>query len=107
MEFVREAGQSGTQRELSLEFTAGAAYRINDHFAAGLEVRERNVYPDMGSLDHAAVFAGPALHYSQEKWWVTFTVLPQIAALAGSTGNGLDLDEFERAEVRLILGIQF
>ncbi len=96
-----------TERELELEFTAGAAYRITDHFAVGLELREANVFPDMDHLRHAALFAGPAIHLSSGRWWATLTVMPQIVALKGSTGDGVNLDEFERMEVRLIFGIHF
>src|SRR5262245_60837024 len=100
-----EFEEDETEKELALEFTAGAAYRITDRFAAGVELREKNVFPDMESLDHAAFFAGPVLHYSAEKWWITFTILPQIVALEGTTEDSLNLDEFERAEFRLLLGI--
>jgi len=104
-EFEREDGQSETAKELALEFTAGAAFRFTSRFAVGLELREKNVFPDMEDLEHAAFFAGPAIHYSAEKWWITFTVLPQIVAFKGTTGDSVDLDEFERAELRVILGI--
>ncbi len=102
-EFEREE----TVKELALEFTAGAAYRVTDHFAVGVELREKNVFPGMEDLEHAAFFAGPAIHYSRSRWWATLTVLPQIVALKGTTGDSVDLDEFERAEVRLIFGINF
>jgi len=96
-----------TERELVLEFTAGAAYRLTDHFALGIELREKNVFPGMESLEHAAFFAGPAIHFSRDQWWATLTFLPQIVALKGATGDSVNLDEFERAELRLIFGISF
>lgn len=102
-----EFEDEGTEKEWALEFTAGAAYRISDHFALGIELREKNVFPDMEDLEHAAFFAGPVVHYSTRKWWITFTVLPQIVALKGTTGDSVNLDEFERAEFRVILGIHF
>ena len=106
-EFVRENGESETESELKLEFTAGASFRVTDRFALGVEVREVNVFPDMEDLEHAALFAGPALHYSRDRWWATFTILPQIVALKGTTGDSVNLDEFERAEFRLIFGLHF
>ncbi len=106
-EFEREGGESETEEELVLEFTAGAAYHLTDRFAIGLELRQKNVFPEMEDLDHAALFAGPALHYAGQRWWATLTVLPQLVALTGATQSHLDLDEFERAEARLILGINF
>ena len=102
-EFKREE----TEKELELELTAGAAWRLSDRFSLGLELREANVLADMEDLRHAALFLGPAIHYRTESWWITLTILPQIVALKGTTGDRLNLDEFERAEVRLILGIHF
>ena len=100
-------GRDATESELAVEFTAGASYKITERFAVGVELRERNVFPDMEDLEHAAFFAGPVLHYSAKRWWIALSVLPQIAALKGSTGDGVDLDEFTRAEARLLLGIHF
>lgn len=96
-----------TETELAVEFTAGVAYRFTDRFAVGVEAREVNVFPDMENLEHAAVFLGPTLHYNTNRWWATLTFLPQVAGLRGDTEDGLNLDEFERMEVRLIFGIHF
>jgi len=100
-EFERE----GTEKKLELEFTAGAAYQVTDRFSIGLEVRQANEFPDMDSLEHSALFAGPAIHYSTDDWWLTLTVLPQIVAFEGTTGDSLNLDEFDRVSVRLLIGI--
>ena len=100
-----EFEEDENEKELALEFTAGAAYRFTSHFALGLELREKNVFPEMEDLEHAAFFAGPVIHFARDRWWIALTVLPQIVALEGRTQNSLDLDEFERAEARLILGI--
>jgi hypothetical protein len=96
-----------TEKELVLEFTAGAAYRLAPNVALGVELREVNVYEDMSDLEGAAFFAGPVIHYSAERWWVTLTLLPQIVALKGTTGDSVNLDEFERAQARVIVGIHF
>jgi hypothetical protein len=96
-----------TETELAVEFTAGVAFRFTDRFAVGVEAREVNVFPDMENLEHAAVFLGPTLHYNTNRWWATLTFLPQVAGLRGDTEDGLNLDEFERMEVRLIFGIHF
>ena len=71
-----------------------------------LEIREVNVFPDYERLQDAALFVGPALHFHTERWWLAFTVLPQILSLRPSSER-VNLDEFERVEVRLILGIHF
>jgi hypothetical protein len=102
-----EFENEGTEDELALEFTAGAAYSITQSFSAGIEVREVNVFPDMDDLEHAALFVGPVVRYATERWWITLTVLPQVVALEDPEDDSLNLDEFTRAEVRLILGIHF
>jgi len=41
-----------TESEFMLEFTAGAAYRLTNRLALGIELREKNVFPDMEDLEH-------------------------------------------------------
>ena len=75
---------------------------MSAQFSFGLEVVERNVLEE-GRVEHASLFAGPVLSYATEEWWATLSVLPQVAAFKGATVDGLDLEEFERAQVRLLL----
>lgn len=95
-------GILATEREMKLEFSGGISYNVTGQFAFGVEAVQQNVLVD-GEVGHAALFAGPVVTYATEEWWATFTVLPQVAGLKGATVNGLDLDEFERSQVRLLL----
>ena len=95
-----------TEEELALELTAGIAYKLTPHWALGLEGRNVRTFPDFDSEKSSAWFVGPALHYGSSKWWATLTVLPQVAGRP-DTRSGLNLDEHERIEVRLIAGIDF
>jgi len=103
-EWEFEAG--ATERELGLELTGGLSYKLTPHWALGLEGRNARKFPDFDSEKSSAWFVGPALHYGSSKWWATLTVLPQVAGRP-DTRSGLNLDEHERIEVRLIAGINF
>ncbi len=95
-----------TERELGLELTCGLSYKLTPHWALGMEGRNARKFPDFDSEKSSAWFVGPALHYGSSKWWATLTVLPQVAGRP-DTRSGLNLDEHERIEVRLIAGINF
>ena len=95
-----------TEEELTLELTGGLSYKLTPHWALGLEGRNARKFPDFDSEKSCAWFVGPALHYGSSKWWATLTVLPQVAGRP-DTRSGLNLDEHERIEVRLIAGINF
>jgi hypothetical protein len=52
-----------------------------------------------GEIEHATLLAGPVVTYATNQWWVTLTLPPQVAGLAGATFDGLNLEEFECAQV--------
>jgi len=97
---------AATERELGLELTGGLAYKLTPHWALGLEGRNVRKFPDFDSEKSSVWFVGPAIHYGSSKWWAALTVLPQVAGRP-DTRSGLNLDEHERIEVRLIAGINF
>ena len=100
---------TGTEEELSLELTAGLAYKINSHWSIGVEGRNHRVFaPGLDFSDRVANawFVGPNVHYARANWWATLTVLPQVHG-SPDTRNGLELEEHEKIEVRLITGINF
>jgi hypothetical protein len=73
-------------RELSLQAATGIAYRFLPNWFMGAEAKIRSEYPlfDLGHFEHAAVFTGPSLHYSSQRWWVTVSWLYQ------AWGRGVD-----------------
>lgn len=97
-----------TEEESVLEFTAGLSYKLNEHWAVGLEARNHRVFEGIGFDDEIAdaYFVGPNLHYGTAKWWATLTVLPQVSGNPDDE-DGLNFSEHERIEVRLIAGINF
>lgn len=114
-EWVKEDGMH--EKELYVEHTAGVTYRFAPNWFAGLEFRNHREFPHMnlGGEEHSAWFAGPNVHYANQSFWATLTVLPQIfgqPTYLGDDQNGdaigdrrLHLNEHERLEVRFMVGI--
>lgn len=67
-------------REFSFQGATGVAYRFAPNWFVGVEGRARSEWPlfDFGHFEHLAVFAGPSLHYSSKRWWVTLTWVYQV-----------------------------
>jgi hypothetical protein len=97
-----EDGALATERELKLGISGGLSYSMTAQFSFGVEAVQQSLLEE-GRIEHAALFAGPVLSYATEEWWATLSVLPQVAAFKGTKVDGLDLEEYERAQVRLLL----
>ena len=100
---------SDTEEELTLELSAGLAYKINSTWSVGIEGRNHRVFApgfNFGNQEANAWFVGPNAHYARGPWWATLTVLPQVHG-SPATRDGLELREHERIEVRLLAGINF
>jgi hypothetical protein len=110
-EWEREESSEPFEKELKLETTVGASYRVASNWYLGVEGRWKGVYPNwnLGNREAWAFFAGPAIHYGAKNWWFTLTVLPQLSGAPTAPGrsSALHLDEFERLEVRLKMGYYF
>jgi hypothetical protein len=98
-------GVSTALKMLKVEFDFGAAYFPSAAFSIGLEVRNHNDIVS-GTWEHSALFAGPVLSYTAEKWWATVTLLPQLASFKGATDGNLVLDEHEKIETRMLFSFQ-
>jgi len=97
------------EKELKLEVTTGLSYRVAPGWFAGVEGRYSSVYPDWtDGLDREAyaISAGPTVHYAGKKWWATLSYLPQLFGSPSPNGSR-SLDEFEKREVRLLVGYNF
>jgi uncharacterized protein DUF6662 len=91
------------ERELEVEHTFGISYRFAPRWFAGLEGRYHAEYPEFKGPQEGAFFLGPNIHYAAEKWWFTFTFLPQVAGRPPTPRRtrNLELEEHERYEFRL------
>ncbi len=102
----REQERAGSANHLELEFSHGIAFRLAPGWYAGVENRWRSAFSQVrfNAAPQGAVYLGPTLHYDDERWWFTFTVLPQIFGWPHSGAGHLQLTEFERLELRLKVG---
>lgn len=105
-EWEREDNE--TEKEATLEFTAGGAYKFDPNWSAGLEVRNKSAYPgdlNLGGQEFQSWSVGPNIHYGDQKWWGTFTILPQVWGNGDGSEGGRQLVHEESIEVRLIFGV--
>lgn len=99
-----------TEREASIGFTGGLAYKVSPQWSVGLEAKNNQAYPDgfnLSGQEYSAWFLGPNVHYGSPDWWMTFTVMPQIYGNGDGALGNIQAVERERLEVRLIAGVLF
>ncbi len=109
-----EAEGRGSGSENKIEFTAGVAYLLDEHFSFGLEARHHTVVPDNDEIpgtsdeSYGALFVGPTLTYGDKGWWAAFSVMPQIGlgSNKANTNSPLELIEHEKVEARLLLSFE-
>lgn len=114
-EATYENGERETEYETNFEFDYGFSYNVNPNWNLGLELRDHNVYTsetengEKIGWEFSALFGGPVMSYSANKFWVNVSVMPQIAGLHHheSDERGLILDEHEKLETRLIFSYAF
>ena len=95
------------ETELELGLTTGLSYRFAPGWSAGAEAVFVAAFEraDPGGLGEYGVFLGPSVHYARARWWFTATTLAQVSGWPGNSGR--NLDNFEKLEVRLKLGLNF
>ncbi len=100
---VDGTGEIETEKEFIVENDLAYMYMVKPNFGLGLELRNHNVFVE-GEMEHAALFGGPTLYWSQKNFFAIVNAQPQLTSLKG---NGLDLNEYEKVGLRVILGISF
>ncbi|HLP76005.1 MAG TPA: DUF6662 family protein [Candidatus Paceibacterota bacterium] len=98
-----------TEGEVEVSF--GITRHLNNRWSVGLEARDHNELPEYVQWENTAFYAGPVVTFTEEKWWATLTVMPQVLG-ANFTGNvdgdhQFELEGHERLNVRLIIGFGF
>jgi hypothetical protein len=102
-----ENNETEWEKENKADLLAGLAYSFNPNFAITLETAWKNVL-EKNELEHSALFGGVGFSYIIDKFWVNFTVLPQIKSFKGATPNSnLNLNEFEKVQFRMIFSYVF
>jgi Family of unknown function (DUF6662) len=97
-------------REMSLEGRTGVAWRFAPNWFVGGEVGVRSEYPlfTLDQFEHAVVYAGPSIHYSSQRWWVTASYLYQAwGEGVDELGNGQTFAEETSSVARIKIGFNF
>jgi hypothetical protein len=97
--------------EGEVEASFGLTRHFNPRWSLGLELRDHNEIPDYRVWENTAFYLGPVVTFSQEKWWATLTVMPQIFGVNFienvDKNHQLELQGHERWNIRLIVGFEF
>lgn len=94
------------ESEQKLDGLLAFAWSFGTRFHLTQENTFKNVLLD-GELTHSALYSGLGMSYSQDKFWLNFTVLPQVASFKGSTNATLNLNEYEKIQFRLLFSYMF
>ena len=84
-------------------------YNINNNWGLAFELRNYNQIEKDKGWKNSVLYGGPTIDYRTSKWFVIANYLPQwvnIHKTNESPGSKV-LDELERTEARIIVGISF
>jgi hypothetical protein len=90
-----------------IEFDLAYMYAIKPTLGLGLEIVNKNDIAKGEGWKNSIFYAGPTLNFRNGKWFVIVNYLPQLGNVHKtnfSPGNKV-LDDHERAEARVLLGI--
>lgn len=106
-----EVGAEETElEEVGLENNLAFTHFFRPRTSAGLELRNHLAFTEEHKPAYIALFLGPVVSHTAEKWWVTCTALGQLPALKKSAedpDSKLILDDHERYNLRLLLSFSF
>ena len=97
--------------ELELKVGTGLSYRFAPKWYVSAEALYETEFETEVGQERWSVFAGPSVHYGDQKWWATLTYLPQIRGggeqYDGQRNADLHLIEKTKYEARLKVGFNF
>ena len=103
-EFERhDAGPERGTTEKNLHLTAGVSREIGHVIAVGLEAVYRRSFHDQGP-DPSSILLGPTINLQTPKLQLALGWQTQVRGRPGSNG-ALNLSDFPRSDVRLIIGV--
>jgi len=93
--------------EMPIEFDLAYMYNISKSTGLGFEMRNHNEISKDEGWEHSVLFGGPTFIYRTGKWFVIANYLPQWVNLHKTNIAPFNkvLDEHERAEARILIGI--
>lgn len=129
MEWEYRKSPGVIEKEIALDITAGASYRVAPKWYVGAEFRHQSDYlspldtttgqydPNLrpssfpfsfGSQYQNGNYIGPTVHYANQKWWATAGALWQFSGGGkfAFNRNGLNVDEHEKVHIGLIIGLE-
>ncbi len=108
LERKHDLGAKEWETELELTLSSGLSYRIAPRWFVGVEAVAVSAFEraSLTRLGEYAIFIGPNLHYASKQWWFTITALPQLTGWPVNSG-ARNLNNFEKLEVRLKVGLNF
>lgn len=107
-EFEWEDGKIHSDEwELPVEFDFAYMYHLNTSFGIGFEIRNHNEIAKGKGWENSVFFGGPTLNYRGNNWFIIANYLPQWGNVHKTSYAPFNkvLDEHERAEARILLGI--
>lgn len=90
-----------------VEFDLAYMRNINYNWGLGFEIRNHNAITSSNSWEHSVLFGGPTINYRGNGFFVIANYQPQWVNLrkTDAAPNSKVLDELERAEARILVGI--
>jgi hypothetical protein len=86
------------------ELAGGVAYEATPHLSFGIESRYRTEHPNFGPEAVALFSVGPNVNLQFGELQLGVAFLSRVWGRAGTNGGG-DLDDFERSQMRVLLGL--
>ncbi|MGH2552379.1 MAG: hypothetical protein ACRDEB_01615 [Chitinophagaceae bacterium] len=107
-EFEWESGKVKSDNwAMPVELDIAYMYNINKNAGLGFELRNHNEIVKNEGWKHSVIFGGPTFNYRSGRWFVIANYLPQWVNLHKTKNAPFRkvLDEHERAEARILIGI--
>lgn len=108
IEYEVEKGEVEKKWEDGFAVTLAYMNLFKPRFGLGLEMVNHNEIVEEG-WEHSALFAGPTLFHSGEKYFIILNILPQLTNLhkTDDAPNNLVLNEHEKLDIRVLFGFSF
>jgi hypothetical protein len=103
---IYKDGKLNYEKEGLADYHLAFGYSLSPRFHITQENNIRSVYLER-KLKHSALYSGLGFSYVQDHYWINFTAMPQVTSFKGATDHNLNLDEFEKVQLRLLFSYAF
>lgn len=101
-------GKSTLERETKYNAYYGYSFQVDRNWNLGLECMYKNVKMQGSDAIHSSLFLGPNIAYNINKFWINFSMTPQILGMSDyNNKKALDLDEFTRLDTKILFSFTF